>query len=109
MFATPLSPDYLSASFVYTARAFLMNMASPLQSSMIMGLVAEDERGTASGVSAAFWRLPNAISTFIGASLIGIGLLAAPFFLAGMFYVISIALFWLFFRKTRMPEEHKTT
>jgi MFS family permease len=109
MFATPLSPDYLSASFVYTARAFLMNMASPLQSSMIMGLVAEDERGTASGVSAAFWRLPNAISTSIGASLIGIGLLAAPFFLAGIFYVISIALFWLFFRKTRMPEEHKIT
>jgi MFS family permease len=109
MFATPLSPDYLSASFVYTARAFLMNMASPLQSSMIMGLVAEDERGTASGVSAAFWRLPNAISTSIGASLIGIGLLAAPFFLAGIFYVISIALFWLFFRKTKMPEEQGIT
>jgi MFS family permease len=108
MFATPLSPDYLSASFVYTARAFLMNMASPLQSSMIMGLVAEDERGTASGVSAAFWRLPNALSTSIGAWLIGIGLLAAPFFLAGIFYVISIALFWLFFRKTKMPEEHRT-
>jgi MFS family permease len=107
MFATPLSPDYLSASFVYTARAFLMNMASPLQSSMIMGLVAEDERGTASGLSAAFWRLPNALSTSIGASLIGIGLLAAPFFLAGMFYIISIVLFWLFFREVRMPEEHR--
>jgi len=37
MFLTPLQPEYLSASFVYTIRTFLMNMASPLQQSMIMG------------------------------------------------------------------------
>ena len=105
MFLTPLQPEYLSASFVYTVRAFLMNMASPLQQSMIMGLVAEDERGAASGVSAAFWRLPNALSTSIGAFLMGAGLLIAPFFLAGLFYVLSIGLFWLFFRNTKLPEE----
>jgi MFS family permease len=103
MFLTPLQPEYLSASFVYTIRAFLMNMASPLQQSMIMGLVAEDERGAASGVSAAFWRLPNALSTSIGAALMGVGLLAAPFFLAGLFYIISIGLFWLYFRNTILP------
>jgi len=107
MFATPLFPDYLSASTVYTLRAFLMNMAAPLQNSMIMGLVAEEERGVASGVSAAFWRLPNAFSSSIGASLIGVGLLSTPFFLAGIFYLISIALFWVYFRKTIMPEEGK--
>jgi MFS family permease len=107
MFLTPLQPEYLSASFVYAIRAFLMNMASPLQQSMIMGLVAEDERGAASGVSAAFWRLPNALSTSIGAFLMGVGLLAAPFFLAGLLYLISIGLFWLYFRNTRLPEEQK--
>jgi len=105
MFATPLSPDYVSASVVYTSRAFLMNMSSPLQQSMIMGLVAENERGVASGISAALWRLPNALSSFIGAWLIGAGLLTAPFFLAGLFYIVSIALFWYYFRKTKMPEE----
>jgi len=105
MFTTPLSPDYVSASVVYTSRSFLMNMASPLQQSMIMGLVAEDERGAASGISAALWRLPNALSSFIGAYLMGIGLLAAPFFLAALLYIVSIALFWLYFRNTEMPEE----
>lgn len=105
MFATPLSPFYASASFIYTVRAFLMNMSSPLQQSMIMGLVAEDERGAASGVSAALWRLPNALSTFIGAWLMEIRLLAAPFFLATFFYAVSIVMFWFFFRNTRMPEE----
>jgi MFS family permease len=109
MFATPLSPDYISASIIYTWRAFLMNMASPLQQSMIMGLVAEDERGTASGISAALWRLPNALSTSIGAWLMGMGLLAAPFFLASLLYIVSIALFWYYFRKTKMPEEMRKT
>jgi len=108
MFITPLSPNYILASFVYTLRAFLMNMSNPLQQSMIMGLVAEDERGAASGVSAAFWRLPNALSTSIGAWLMGIRYLAAPFFLASLFYIVSIALFWYYFRKTKMPEELKS-
>jgi predicted MFS family arabinose efflux permease len=85
-----------------------MNMSNPLQQSMIMGLVAEDERGAASGVSAAFWRLPNALSTSIGAWLMGIRYLAAPFFLASLFYIVSIALFWYYFRETKMPEELKS-
>lgn len=105
MVATPLSPNYVAASVVYTARAFLMNMSSPLAQSMIMGLVPEDERGVASGVSAALWRLPNALSSFVGAWLIGLGLLSTPFFIAALLYVISIGLFWYFFRNTKMPEE----
>jgi predicted MFS family arabinose efflux permease len=80
-------------------------MASPLSQSMIMGLVPEDERGAASGLSGALWRLPNALSTFIGAWLMGIGLLAAPFYIASLLYIISILLFWLYFRKAKMPEE----
>jgi len=70
-----------------------------------MGLVATDERGAASGISTALWRLPNALSSFIGAWLMGSGFLALPFFLATAFYVVSITMFWFFFKNTRMPEE----
>jgi MFS family permease len=105
MLLTPLSPDYALAGFVYSIRALLMNMASPLSQSMIMGLVAEDERGAASGVSGALWRLPNALSTFIGAWLMGLGLLAEPFFIAGLLYFLSIVLFWHYFGKVKMPGE----
>jgi predicted MFS family arabinose efflux permease len=108
MFLTPLSSSYIIASSVYTVRALLMNMASPLSQSLIMGLVDEDERGMASGVNAALWRLPSALSTFIGAYLMSIGLLAAPFFVASILYAISIGLFWFYFRKTKMPEEEVT-
>ena len=108
MFATPLSSSYIIASSTYTVRAFLMNMASPLSQSMIMGLVDERDRGMASGINTALWRLPNALSTFIGAYLMSVGQLAAPFFIASILYTISIALFWFYFRKTKLPEE-KTT
>jgi MFS family permease len=105
MFATPLSSSYIIASSTYTVRAFLMNMASPLSQSMIMGLVDERDRGMASGINTALWRLPNALSTFIGAYLMSVGQLAAPFFIASILYIISIALFWFYFRKTKLPEE----
>ncbi len=106
MFATPLSGSFVIASSVYCVRAFLMNMASPLSQSFIMGLVDEDERGMASGINAALWRLPNALSTFIGAYLMSIGFLALPFFVASGLYSTSIALFWWYFRKIKMPEEN---
>jgi MFS family permease len=105
MVATPLSPDWVGASSVWTVRTFLMNMANPLQSSMIMGLIAPEDRGVASGISGALWRLPNALSTSLGAGLMAAGFLGEPFFLAGGLYVVSISLFWIFFRKTKMPEE----
>jgi MFS family permease len=104
MIATPLSPNFLFASFSYTTRSFLMNMANPLEQSMIMGIVVEDERGAASGVSSALWSLPNALSTFVGAYLMELGFLAAPFFLSGALYVISIVLFWHFFHGIKLSE-----
>lgn len=105
MFITPLFPNYIGASVAYTFRAFLMNMASPLSQSMIMGLITEKQRGAASGVNAALWRLPNALSTYLGAFMMSLGFLSLPFFTAGLLYLLSIGLFWRFFNKTRLPEE----
>jgi MFS family permease len=105
MFIIPISPGYVSAGSTYTIRSFLMNMATPLEQSMIMGICVEDERGAASGVSSALWSLPNALSSFVGAFLMGIGFLSAPFFLGGLLYVASVTMFWYFFRKTKLPED----
>ena len=105
MFAIPLSRSYVSAGIAFALRSFLMNMATPLEQSLIMGVVVEDERGAASGVSSALWSLPNALSSIVGAYLMALGFLAAPFFLAGLLYIASITLFWYFFRKTKLPED----
>jgi hypothetical protein len=62
----------------------------------------------ASGVNAALWRLPNALSTFIGALPNVHRIVALPFFVSNrILYATSIALFWFYFRKIKMPEEKK--
>ncbi len=99
MFLIPLSSGYVGAGVAYTFRSFLINSSTPLEQSLIMGIVSEDERGAASGVSSAVWSLPNALSSFVGAYLMALGLLAAPFFISGIFYFLSIVFFWYFFRK----------
>ncbi|MBC7078539.1 MAG: MFS transporter, partial [Synergistales bacterium] len=105
MFGTPLSPSFAIASVVYTARCFMMNMSSPLSQSMLMGIVPNEERGTASSITAALWRLPNSFSSVVGAWMFGLGLLSVPFFAAGALYVVSIALFWRFFGRISVPGE----
>ena len=105
MVAVPLSPTFVIAGVVYTVRSFLMNVSNPLVTSMIMGLVSEDERGAASGLNAAIWRFPNSISTGIGGSMMGAGLLSLPFYLAAVLYVLSISFFWFFFHGVKLPEE----
>ena len=105
MFFVPLSPNFLLAGVVYTVRSFLMNVANPMNSSLIMGLVTPDERGAAAGISSAVWRLPNSVSTTIGADMMNSGLLALPFYLATALYVASLGFYWAFFGRTRLPEE----
>jgi len=88
-------------------RSMLMMMSNPTEQSLLMGLVAEEERSTASAITAALWRLPNSFSTAIGAFLMGLGgfYLSAPFFLCTALYLASISYFWFAFRNVRLPEE----
>lgn len=109
MAVVPSSPTFGIAASVYTVRVFLMNLSNPLSQSLIMGLVSPDERGMASGVSASLWRLPNALSSIVGAIWIGAGLLALPFYVATVLYVTAIVSFWFLFKNSRLPEETEMT
>jgi MFS family permease len=105
MVMVPTAPGFGAAASIYTVRVFLMNLSNPLSQSLIMGLVAPEERGMASGISAAIWRMPNAASSTLGAYWIGLNLLALPFYVATVLYVASITIFWFFFKNARLPEE----
>ena len=105
MLLVPSSQTFGTAASLYAVRVFLMNLSNPLNQSLIMGLVAPDERGMASGISAALWRFPNALTSLVGASLIGGGLLALPFYIAAVLYAFGITVFWFLFKDSRLPEE----
>jgi len=107
MALVPSSPSFGAAASLYTVRVFLMNLSNPLGQSLLMGLVSPDERGMASGITASLWRLPNAASSTAGAYMIGIGLLALPFYIATVLYVSSITAFWFLFKDARLPEESR--
>jgi MFS family permease len=105
MVAIPSAPNFGVAASIYIVRVFLMNLSNPLTQSLIMGLVSPDERGMAAGVSAAIWRLPNALSTFVGYGMMSAGLLALPFYYATVLYVVGICSYWFMFKDARLPEE----
>jgi MFS family permease len=105
MLAVPLCPTFPVAGGVYIARTFMMNVASPLGTSLIMGLVDQDERGAAAGINSALTKLPNSVSTVIGSSMMKAGFLELPFYIASALYIISISLFWVFFRNAPTPGE----
>jgi MFS family permease len=103
----PNAPTFETSATIYTVRVFMMNLSNPLAQSLIMGLVSPDERGMASGVTASLWRLPNALSSFVGAAWIGMGLLALPFYVATVLYVAAITVLWFLFKSARLPEEER--
>ncbi len=107
LFSLPFTPTFPIASLVFIIRSMLMMMSNPTEQSLLMGLVPEDERSSASAIVAALWRLPNSFSTFIGAYLMGLGgfYLALPFFLCSLLYLTSISYFWNAFKDLKLPEE----
>ena len=99
LIAMPFSPSADIAASLYVVRATLMNMSSPLSDTLLMNLIAEDERATASSFNAVLWRLPNAGSTVVGGSLLNRGSLSLPFYLCTVLYLTSISLFYALFRR----------
>lgn len=105
LFLLPFSPMFALAGLLYIIRTVTMNMANPLQTSFIMSLVNKQERGLASGLSSAFWRLPHSLSSYLGAYLMGEKLIDLPFYICTLLYMISISYFWMKFKDVRIRKE----
>jgi len=101
MLSLAFVPDVRLAGGLYIIRAALMNMAGPLGDSYLMGIMSQDERGLASAINTVVWRIPNSITTVIGGLILATGRFDIPFYLATIFYAISITLFYTQFKNIR--------
>ena len=101
MLSLAFVPDVRLAGGLYIIRAALMNVSVPLQDSYLMGIMSQDERGLASAINTVVWRIPNSITTVVGGLILATGRFDIPFYLATVFYVISISLFYTQFRNIR--------
>jgi predicted MFS family arabinose efflux permease len=104
MLALAFAPDPVTAGGLYVVRTMLMNMSSPLSDAFLMGIITKEERGLASAINSIVWRLPHSVTTVIGGVLLGMGLYSEPFYLAALFYVASVGLFYALFRNVEPSE-----
>jgi predicted MFS family arabinose efflux permease len=109
MLSIVFMPTAILASSFYLVRAALMNMASPMMDTVMMGLVAKEERGFASAVNSIIWRLPNSASTFFGGLLIVGGNSDLAFYIATALYATGITLFYFTFRDLKISTEASPT
>jgi MFS family permease len=101
MFALAFVGEPILACMLYLIRSSLMNMASPLADSFLMGIVPKEGRGLASAINSLVWRLPNSATTIVGGMILAAGIYDVPFFLATAFYVTAIALFYRVFKNVK--------
>ncbi len=108
MFGMAFVPTVAIAGAVYLVRASLMNMASPLIDSYLMGIVHSGRRGLGSAIAAIVWRLPNSVTTVVGGFLLYAGfaggnhfLYDLPWILAAGLYVVGIGLLYFNFRNVK--------
>jgi len=82
----------------YVTRSVLMNMAGPVSNAFFMEGLTKQERATAVGVVRTGDSLVRGIGANIGGWFLAVGLYQTPYFVVAGLYVLSVIMFFLFFR-----------
>ena len=101
----PLSSIFILAAIFFVARNIFVNISWPVMQSYMMGIVAEKERATITGIATTAWGLANAVGTLIGGALLASRVLYLPFVIGVAGYIGSSIALWIFFRGLKPPEE----
>lgn len=102
----PVMPAYNIVAVLYVIRTFLMNMSGPIQSAFIMSLISPEERASASAIcspqSGVVWGVSYSVSQGIGGFMLEQGMLALPFYICGLLYLLASIFFLVFFRESKV-------
>jgi len=98
LFAIPLTVDFPSTAVLFGVRMILMNASRPLADSYMMTLVGKDLRSTAVAANQLAWMLPHMLSVAAGGLLMTFNR-EMPFFICGVLYIASTALYARFFMR----------
>ncbi|MDH4214720.1 MAG: MFS transporter [Candidatus Thorarchaeota archaeon] len=100
LFVLSWSPTIYIAAIGFVSRALFMNIAWPVMDVFYMEGLEKEERSTAMGVINAGDSLSRAFGLNIGGVLMAAGFLREPFAIAGVLYLISVVLFYVFFGRS---------
>jgi len=96
LFSIPLAFDFRMTAGLFAVRMILMNASRPLADSYMMTLVGKDLRSTAVAANQLAWMVPHMMSVAAGGALMAVDR-EVPFFICGVLYMISTALYGYFF------------
>ena len=98
MFSPILSYDLMLALVLYLIYIMFRVISLPTQSSLMMNLVSQNSRSTATGMNQAARLFPSAIATISSGFIINYLALPIPFFLAFIVNIANIYLYKKFFK-----------
>ncbi len=102
----PLMPVFLLASAVYIVRGVLSSIGMPIRQSYMMGVVGEERRATAVGISSGVgWGIPYALSPVLSGYTMQEISLDLPIYVSALLQFANTAVYYAFFRSLRPPEE----
>jgi MFS family permease len=101
----PLMPSMPLAAGLLIVRSMISNMDVPTRQSYLMAIVDEDERSAAAGVTSIARVAASSVAPSIAGSLLGLGWLGAPFWVAGVLKGGYDLILWRAFRAIKPPEE----
>ncbi|MBO3802253.1 MAG: MFS transporter [Thermoproteota archaeon] len=101
----PFSPNDVFASVFYLLLTPLRAISLPAQTSLMMGLISEEHRSTASGTNQAARLIASACGTMIAGGLFDSFPFFVPFFIAAISTYGNIFIYIRFFRK--IPEANR--
>ncbi|MEI7772926.1 MAG: hypothetical protein WCI67_23250, partial [Chloroflexales bacterium] len=101
----PLMPSLPLVIAVLLARFSTSQMDVPTRQSYLAAVVDPGERAAAAGVTATARLLAVAVAPLASGALLGAGMLAAPFMLAGGLKIVYDLMLYRAFRSVRPPEE----
>jgi predicted MFS family arabinose efflux permease len=96
-----VAPTAFLAAVLFLIRQFLMNLSWPVQQSHLQAVVAPEERGAGNSLVFGTWGLANSLSPTLGGEWLRQGFLSLPLLAASASYVLSVALFYVMFRRAK--------
>jgi MFS family permease len=91
------APTLSILSLLYFMRRAIANLAAPLTSSLMMKVLPDEEKATASGINMTTQKLSSALATWIGAILISNYSINTPIYLGVLLYTGYIAVIYFLF------------
>jgi predicted MFS family arabinose efflux permease len=99
--AIPFAPTFLIAAPFHLVRMSLMNASTPIQNSLMMGAVRQEDRGKATAIAQFLWNVTNSVGMVFSGYLMESRGLDFPFIIAVSFYSVAVFIFWFWFRKVQ--------